>query len=230
MQQAKKDNVIRFPDRKAETVATSQPQVPASPEPSAPKKKSVKKQLVGGLAAIIAISFLANRYAPTRSLDMASTVGRGLASVNDRTLLPEERDVNWEKSLAKELSRRSSRDLASLTLGHRPNDEERLRFGVLKSQYAVIMENGKLSEIRAAGSEGSVYVGDGEKFLKQNQNLMPVPFSSAVSEERLATSEGIQQTYELRNEKSQPVGIASFGMDRYGRLLKFSVTASTSVE
>lgn len=232
--QAKKDNVLNFPSRKPETVATSQPLPPALPEPQQPteqSKKSSKKKSIGALGAILAMSLLANRYSPSNSTDLASTSGgRGIASVGDHAILPEERDVNWEKSLASELGKRTQRELASLTLGQRPNDEERLRFGTLKSQYAVIMENGKLSEIRTSAADGSVYLGDGETFLKQNQNLMPVKFATAISESREANSEGIHQTYALFDENQARVGSANFGMDRYGRLIKFNVTSATSVE
>lgn len=222
--QAKKDqdNVIHFPGRRTETVATLQPQIEARPQ---------NLKFIAGLGAVIVLSLFANRYTPENSLDLSSqSGGRGIASVSDRSILPEERDQNWEKSLAQELSQRHKRDLASLTLGQRPSAEERLRFGILKSQYAIIMENGKLSEIRTPTNEATVYIGDTAQFLVQNQSLMPVEFSTASSEARQVNKDGINQSFVLLDGNQKQVGVANFDMDRYGRLLKFNVTRSTSVE
>lgn len=228
--QAKKDNVIRFPDRKQEPAqpVTQPPPVPQpTPPQSAPLKPAMKKKAAFALVAIVGLSLMLNRYSPEKR-DLASA-GRGLASVGTTSVLPEERDANWDRAIAKELLNRSGRDLASLSVGRQPSAEDRLRFDVLRSQYALIMENGKISEIRSPNKEGSVYVMDGSKFLIENQSLMPVQFTAAVSDKRVKTDGGIQERFALLNDQKRNVGTAVFGMDRFGRLLSFTVT-STSVE
>lgn len=225
--QAKNNNVIRFPDRKIEPTAPVQ--VPKVNPSEPPQKRSEQKRKLGlGLVFVVAASFLANRMMTSWTMNSGAEGGRSLASVSENMISEDDRKPDWEKNLASQLQNRGPRELASLTMGRAPSDEDRLRFDTLKSQYAIIMENGKLSEIRAASGEGQVYVRNAEDFINENRNLMPVSFASVVGEQRTTTESGIEQNFELLNEERQPVGKASFGLDRYGRLIKFSVSSAST--
>lgn len=219
--EAKKDNVLRFPGRKIEE------STPQQGRPSEPKNSKVSGVVVA-LSVILVASLAANRWTPDGERDLASN-GRAIASVGEHALQPEERDPQWEKTMAKDLAGRTPRELASLRLGERPSLEDKLRFSVLKSQYSVLMNEGKLSEISwtESATENAIYITDRSRFITQFRDLLPMHFSTVVSEHRQEGQRETFETFALMNENQTKVGEVRFGLDRYGRLLNV-VVASTS--
>ncbi len=220
--EAKKDNVLQFPGtKKTEATNTSgPPEVPkAAPQIRGRKKASA----IVGLSVLMLGSWFANNFS-SNSTDMASTGGRQIASVGSF-----ERDSDWEKSLAKDLSKRSRRELASVQMGKRPSLEDRLSFSALKSQYAIIMTEGKLSEVHwsESASEMPVYLKDKPGFLLEYRDLMPVEFEAAVKLGRDEGNNNINETFALMNDDIK-VAEVRFDLDGYGRLKSLVVTPSTS--
>jgi hypothetical protein len=225
--EAKKDNVLRFPGKKAEPAPVAPPQSPR-PENGTPAAKGLMR-----IAAMVVISLVANRWLgqSSGSVEIASTGGRAVASVSDHAIVPEERDSEWEKFMANEISS-GSRGPASVRMGQRPSLEDRLRFGVLKSQYFLDLTDGKLNEIRWTESQEdtAVYVTDRARFLVDYRDIMPMKFSVAVPEQRQEISGEIFETFALVGSDQIKVGEARFGLDRYGRLMSLVLSGSTSVQ
>jgi len=234
--EAKKGNVIEFPGRRSDG---SNPQgVEPNSAPNKQGQKVAKPWLKGAvmMAGIAVMGMILNGLASTEgSLDQASVSGqgRGIASVDGRALRPGDRDGSWERSLAQDLSRRESRGLASLRLGKRPSAEDRLRFGALKSQYAVVLDSGRLSEVRWPANQaanGMVYLLDPAEFLSEYRELLPSDFHVAVPESEAKGEEGLLAVYALLDEGGRKIAEAQFGLDRYGRLLGLSIHDPTSVQ
>lgn len=228
--EAKKDNVIHFPGRRPEG-SNSDSLNSMSQEPQS--KGSQRPWLKGALtiSGIAVLSMVVNGLSPSEGqVDQASS-GRGIASVDERKVLPEERDTAWEKSLANDLSKRGSRELASLSLGRRPSPEDRLRFGTLKSQYAVVLQGGRLAEVRWPANQSPstlVYLENPEQFLEENRELLPAEFHVAIPESDAKGSEGHLAKYALLDGSGRKIASAEFGLDPYGRLLALSISDSTS--
>ncbi len=228
--EAKNNNVIHFPGRRAEGSNTdSQGPLPQQPRMSGPQKPWFKGALaIGGIALI---GIVINGISPSQGqLDQAS-LGRGIASVDDRSLQPGDRDSRWERSLANDLSKRGGRELASLSLGKRPSPEDRLRFGTLKSQYAVVLNGGRLLEVRWPANQSPtnmVYLTNPGHFLEENRELLPADFHVAVHESEAKGQKGQLAKYALLDQAGRKIASAEFGLDSYGRLLALSISDSTS--
>lgn len=228
--EAKKNNVIQFPGiKKPETPAPAAPEANSQPAPAKSKRK--KSATVLGISILMLGSWFANQWQNEGSMEMASASGgRAIASVGSNSIMAGDRDSQWERSLAKDLANRPRRDLASVRLGQRPSLEERLNFSVLKSQYSVSMNAGKLARVQwtESASESPVYLKDRSAFLLEYRDLMPVDFEAAVP---VGSSEGtdkIQETFALLDGTQTKVAEVHFDLDGYKRLRGFQVVPSTS--
>ncbi len=239
----KSNNVIRFPGRQArptdsdsitqqigsaaarlEPIAELTSRAEASEVKSTPWNKQLRPALLS-ILAVISVTYFGNRFAPqTTELGSVSN-GRVIASLDDRGFTTSDRDEKFENELSKRLKSRAFREVASVRMGHRPTAEEKLRFDVLQGQYSVLFREGKLSEVRlpSGAGESRIYLKDAEAFLKDNRQLMPVEFSSVISENRQTSTEGVFETYSLISNAKTKVGEVRVGRDQFGRLLSLSV-------
>jgi hypothetical protein len=230
--EAKKNNVIQFPGtKKTESSAPAAPEAaktPATPEPGKPKRK--KAATVLGLSVLMAGSLFANRWQGDGSAEMSSTAGgRGIASVSTNVIMPGDRDSQWEHSLAKDLANRPRRELASVRLGQRPSLEEKLNFSLLKSQYSISMQGGKLAQVQwtESSTETPVYLKDRSAFLLEYKDLMPVNFEAAVPVGSVDGKDKIQETFALIDGTQTKVAEVHFDLDGYKRLRGIKVVPST---
>jgi hypothetical protein len=191
------------------------------------KTLSLKKPAYG-LASVILAATLVNVFLPKShgSFDGVEISGndravqsRSLASVGEsgRGL----RDPNYEQSLARKLSKLSSRDIASV--GRMPSFEDRLRFGYLEGKYALRMNSGKIQEIEfASAPDAPKYLNDRVQFLTLYKDLLPVDFEQARNVGREVMPKKIHETYQLvQNDRVEAE--VRFELDLYGRLLSMKV-------
>jgi hypothetical protein len=230
--EAKKDNVIKFPGGKNKPVTTTENQPPRGMPATT---RSPAKALVG-IAVMAVLSLSANRWLnKDGAAEQASSGGRAIASVGqDHAIEPGERDADWERNLAKEISS-SERSPASVRVGQRPTLEDQLRFSELRSQYFLDLTDGKLNEIRftrqtAGDDENVVHLKDRAAFLMKYKSLIPMDFAAASSITREETATGIAETFALLNGDQVKVGEARFSLDKYGRLMGLKFAAPTTVQ
>lgn len=218
--------VIQFPgSQKTKSENVAELQKPHASE-AASSSFDFKKSLYS-LASIVLIATAVNYVLPTSekavdpnmAMNSSGVHSRSLASVGDvgRTL----RDPQFERTLAKKLSKMSSRDLASV--GRTPTFEDRLRFEYLEGKYAVRMAAGKVKEIEFASfPDAPKYLNDRAEFLRSYEELMPVKFDTAKSASREVMPKKIHETYQLvQNDKVEAE--VQFELDLYGRLLSMKV-------
>src|SRR5262249_26214153 len=124
-------------------------------------KLELNQKKVAITASIVSIAFIVALL--NQQLLKSQNGGRGIASVQDSSMV----NVSWQYDLAKKLAKETRRDLASL--GSRPNEMDQLRFGVLEGKYALHFEQGALSLIEFSEKESGErpkYIEDKEAFLK----------------------------------------------------------------
>lgn len=224
-EQEKDNNVIEFPADKVQQKRTQE-----APSTSSPVSFEIEKKrllLSGSIVSLLFIASIINTSllnGPANSTDRSA--GRSIASVDGSAHF--QRDEDYERKLARQLSQHSARAPASL--GTPPSAVDKLRFGFLEGKYAVRFANGKVREIEftdsANASDEPRYLTDRAKFLSEYKGLLSVPFATAKSQTREIENKKVHETYKLFGDGLRPVGVAIFEMDIYGRLLSMKVEST----
>lgn len=213
------DNVIQFPQ-----VHSENSEVTHSDESTSFDLERKKIMISASLVSIVFAATLFNSTLfsnSTPSYEMASSSGsnsRGIASVSTKRI------VDWENDLAKVLSKKSVRSIASI--GRAPSSQDRLMYGRLGGKYLIRYQQGKLHEIVFQKQPEQVkndpsYITNPKAFLNEYKDLLPVEFSDAVPKGDLKIGQEFQ-VYSLK-ESGKSLAEVKFAFDRFGRLLEMKV-------
>ena len=115
------------------------------------------------------------------------------------------------------------------SFGNQPTRFEEFKHGYLQSNYSIRSYQGKVLEVEftksADNSTQPTYLSNRPQFLKQNRDLFPASFSSAISLNREVVDKKVHETYALLNESQTKVGQIFFELDIHGRLLGLKVSS-----
>jgi hypothetical protein len=210
--QQKEGEVIEFPKAKV----VRHPKVEEAPEKptffGSPKQKYI---ISLGSALLVAVLF--NVSGVDSLWSSQKTQSRSLASVSND--FGKKRDEGYEKKLAKQLSKKSTRQPASI--GYEPSKIEDFQYGFLGSKYKVSFFQDKVQEVsfqQGVGNEKPEYVNDRKNFMMQRKALWPVEFSSVISKSKQKDGGRVFETYSLLADDQRQVGSVEFELDTYGRL------------
>ncbi|MCB0342711.1 MAG: hypothetical protein H6626_00435 [Pseudobdellovibrionaceae bacterium] len=222
------NNVILFPGRKLKEVEAPT-NLPKGNVINPPVEHRSKKVIWGGslLSVLFVATIMNSSLIQTAFVDDS----RQIQSTSLSSSLPE-RNLEFEKQMAKELAATPQRGIASI--GHRPSPEDHLRFGLLEGKYAVQFADGKINGLAFSNdqtrADSPKYVNDRVAFLKAYRDLLPDQFTEVhpVSTENVDGS--VVETYDLVSSTHQPVAEVRFTLDRHGRLLAMKVQTSEDSE
>ncbi len=148
---------------------------------------------------------------------------RGIASVSTGTSDAEDR-------LVSEIARRKISEPAAV--GRKPSLLEKLAFESLEGKYAVRFQAGKLEEIRLSRSvaidQSPKQVLNRSAFLEEQRRLLPDDFHKSVRIQRLEEDGIVNETYQLVDRVSRPVGIVQFRLDQADGMLGMRVQRVTT--
>ncbi len=183
-----------------------------------------KAALMASILSIIAVvTFLNQKILSQFEIPSQRNV-RGIASINDQA----EYGFQWQRDLAKELSSKTKRSIASY--GEAPSKLDQVRFGLLEGKYAFVFDDQKeVLEIRfndALAGEKPKFIKNYQAFLLDNKDiLMPELASLKVSQIETRNSEK-EQFMEALDESNQVIGKVSVVTDLSGRFLSMKFTKS----
>ena len=232
----KKDlnNVIPFPGPKART-EQKPAATPKAPKPS--KKKALvenKKLLISSsLLSIVFIVTMANRNlmkveGPSFQWAAHEQMGsRSIASIEPSRF---ERNADWEKDVAQELSQSFGRKPASISTT--ASDEQQFRYGFLGTAYRVLYNaNGKVEEIvydpaPLAKSEANADADSKLKYLSASdildgkyKSFLPWNYVNWTNTEKKTIQNEIIEVISLLGRDGKTVGLVTFKTDVHGRFL-----------
>lgn len=229
--------IIQFPQKKSEEVKTqieerfedhSLPSLRLiqgdgmSPNALALSPVGSSKVMVGAIFAILALSMGLNSM--DSMLKQRDFQSRSLASVSEKEITRSDQTADLESRIAGRLLDEKGRIPSSVRLSRKPTEEERLRFGVLRSQYSVALENGRLiSLVLREGDEG-VLGSDVTEFLVQSRQLLPFNEGSQwVAENRVVETDGILEVLSVTDANGHKLGKINVKTDPYGKLKSFTI-------
>ncbi len=229
------NNVIPFPGPKARTEQKPADKTPKAPKPS--KKKALvenKKLLISSsLLSIVFVVTMANRN--LMKAEEASIQWVGNEQVNSRSIASVEhtrfeRNADWEKDVAQELSQSLGRKPASIS--STASDEQQFRYGFLGTAYRVLYNaNGKVEEIvyDPAPLAKSDSKSDDESKLKylsaadildgKYKSFLPWSYTNWTNTEKKTIQNEIVEVISLLGRDGKTVGLVTFKTDVHGRFL-----------
>ena len=170
-------------------------------------------------------------YIVSGSPDQIEKLNRAIASAQPMDIM---RDIEWEHDLAKKLSDLNNRQPANAQ--QKVSALDQLRFGEFEGNYRFAMISDPQSnksyvheiefvENDEIQSKPVLFKKNPVDFLNQYKQAFIVPFEKAEIEpdQRRTASTEKNQTYKLLNSAGQKVGVAQFGFDNSGHLLKLKV-------
>ena len=199
-----KDNLLFFPKKSTSIIGMTE--------------NEVKWSIVGSLALILALSLGLN--SAIFQQEMAGEepqAGRRLASISPIF------SISWEKKAKDVLETANPRDLASI--GRNPSPFDKLSFGLLEGKYAIMLKQGKVSQIEFAnkGEDRPKFVNNRENFIAQYRNLI-APDSSQITKIYEEANGQVQlERYKLIGAKGQDLGLVQFVLDDQERLISMTV-------
>lgn len=224
------NNVIPFPGPKARN---EEKPAPTTKAPKTPKKKAIvenKKLLISStLFSIMFVVTMANRNlmnTDEAALNWAGNVpiaegSRSIASIEASRF---ERNNDWEKSIAQELSEAGGRKPSSISSS--ASEEQQFRYGFLGSSYRVqYNSNGKVQEIEYDPSLSTQQKND-PKYLSaadilngRFKTFLPWNYANWSNTEKKTIKDEVVELISLLGADGKPVGSITFKSDVHGRFL-----------
>lgn len=218
------NNVIPFPGPKARTEQKPE-KTPKAPKPS--KKKALvgnKKLLISSsLLSIVFIVTMANRNLMKAEEDSIRWVGNEQVADGSRSIASVEpvhfeRNNEWEREVAHELSQEVGRKPASISSS--ASDEQKFRYGFLGSGYRVNYNSrGKVEEIIADDTNKIKYISAADILNGKYKTFLPWDFSNWTNAEKKTIQNEVIETINLLGGDGKVVGLITFKTDVHGRFL-----------